>query len=191
MPFFRDYHRTVVGYHGTRRETALRIVSGESTFRQSNNDDDWLGHGVYFWEYAPEQAWAWARKRYAKGTQIAVLGAMIRLGNCLDLLDPKNSKALVSLKNKLVADSAAAGVSLKKNYNSRKYYDCSVLEYAYAAYDQAESQPIDSARAVYVPTQGKERLWNSSWLYHETHVQLCVRNSECILGTWLAREAAK
>jgi hypothetical protein len=28
MPRFADYHRTVVGYHGTRRSTALRVVQG-------------------------------------------------------------------------------------------------------------------------------------------------------------------
>ena len=42
-----DYHRTIVGYHGTRRATAARLVDGEP-FGPSENDDDWLGHGVYF-----------------------------------------------------------------------------------------------------------------------------------------------
>lgn len=79
MPVFEDYHRTIIGYHGTKLSTALEIVSRTSSFRPSNNDDDWLGHGIYFWEYAPQRAWEWAAERY-KG-EVAVLGAMIRLGN--------------------------------------------------------------------------------------------------------------
>jgi hypothetical protein len=58
-----DYDRTVVAFHGTRRAIATKLVDGDS-FDASTNDDDWLGHGIYFWEYAPQRAWAWARQRY-------------------------------------------------------------------------------------------------------------------------------
>jgi hypothetical protein len=50
------YDRTVIAFHGTRRATAARLVAGAS-FGASTNDDDWLGHGIYLWEYAPQQAW--------------------------------------------------------------------------------------------------------------------------------------
>lgn len=184
MPVFRDYHRTVVGYHGTRRRTALRIVTGRQRFSPSRSADDWLGHGVYFWEYGPKQAWSWARRRYP-GDAIAVLGSMVRLGNCLDLLDPDNANELIRVHRMLQQDARRIGISLPKNRNARKYLDCQVLEYAYAAFESAQGEVIDSARAVYVPTQAKKRLWERSWLYHETHVQLTVRSPDCILGTWL------
>ena len=93
MPRFADYHRTIVGYHGSRRSTALRIVQGLEGYRRSENADDWLGHGVYFWEYTPKQAWSWAERRrelQGWGEEVAVLASMIRLGNCFDLLDPDN-----------------------------------------------------------------------------------------------------
>lgn len=60
MPHFEDYHRTVIGYHGTRRSLALRVVQGLEPLDFSRNPGDWLGHGVYFWEYAPQQVWLWA-----------------------------------------------------------------------------------------------------------------------------------
>ncbi len=97
MRHYSDYHRTVVAYHGTRLETARAIVLGEKSFETSRNDDDWLGHGIYFWEYAPQQAFLWARNRQASkkwSGEIAVLGSMIRLGSCFDLLDPENIKDL-------------------------------------------------------------------------------------------------
>src|SRR5205823_6250222 len=89
---YADYHRTVIGFHGTDEATADRLVAGEP-FKDSENDDDWFGKGIYFWEYAPKQAWWWARqfKRYQEP---AVIGAIIRLGNCFDLLDPVNVKNL-------------------------------------------------------------------------------------------------
>lgn len=42
-----DYDRTLIAFHGTRRTTAERLVAG-TPFGASTNDDDWLGHGVYF-----------------------------------------------------------------------------------------------------------------------------------------------
>ncbi len=50
-----DYDRTLVAFHGTRRATAKKLIRGDA-FGVSENDDDWLGHGIYFWEFAPQQA---------------------------------------------------------------------------------------------------------------------------------------
>jgi hypothetical protein len=52
---FHDYNRTIVGYHGTTADVAERLVDGDP-FTASDNDDDWFGKGIYFWEYAPKQA---------------------------------------------------------------------------------------------------------------------------------------
>lgn len=188
MPIFADYHRTVIGYHGTRREKALAIVSQKDDFSPSRNNYDWLGNGIYFWEYAPQQAWAWARQRY--GTEpIAVVASMIRLGNCLDLLDPRNSHSLVRRHDELMAERRAGGLEPLKNARAKKYLDCEVLEYAYRVVERETGERIDTCRGVYVPgtSEGQRRLWANSWLCHNTHVQLCVRNSRCILGTWLVK----
>lgn len=183
MPRFADYHRTVVGFHGTTRETALRIVT-EQQFKPSQNDDDWLGHGVYFWEYAPKQAWDWAKTHYAAGEDIAVVGSMIRLGNCLDLLDPENAELLVAAKGYLEQTIAREGRKMPRNFNSNKYLDCAVFQTFYDLND-AEGDAIDTSRAVFVPSGSKQRLWLRSGLYYGSHVQLCVRNTDCILGTWI------
>ncbi len=101
MPRFADYHRTVVGYHGTQKSTAHRVIQNRESYKRSENSADWLGHGIYFWEYAPKQAWAWAdqrRKLQNWGEEVAVLAAMIRLGNCFDLLDPDNLDVLAGFR---------------------------------------------------------------------------------------------
>jgi hypothetical protein len=33
MPIFEDYHRTIIGYHGTRKATAKEIVQLERPFK--------------------------------------------------------------------------------------------------------------------------------------------------------------
>jgi len=180
---FADYHRTVIGFHGTTRKTARRIVLRQS-FSPSRNDYDWLGHGTYFWEYAPKQAWDWARQRYAASTQIAVVGAMIRLGNCFDLLDPGNVPTLVAAKKYMETTFASTGKKMPRNARSKKYLDCAVFQTHYQLQDQS-GDVIDTTRAVFVPSGRRDRLWKSSGLYRGSHVQLCVREPECILGAWL------
>jgi hypothetical protein len=187
MPRFADYHRTVVGYHGTRRSTALRVVQGLEGYKRSENPDDWLGHGIFFWEYAPKQAWAWAEQRrrsQAWGEDVAVLAAMIRLGNCFDLLDPDNLEILSRYRREYEELERRTGNAPKANYNKAKYLDCAVFQFAYASFEIVKD-PVDTCRAVFVPSS--ERLWRRSGVYKNAHIQLCVRNADCILGTWLAK----
>ena len=117
MVSYADDHQTVIGYHGTRRETALRIVQRLGPFGRSQNDDDWLGNGIYFWEYAPRQAWLWAdqrRRRKRWSGEIAVVASMIRLGSCFDLLDPENVKTLGVLHRGYTKIIGERGGSLPK-----------------------------------------------------------------------------
>lgn len=77
----------IIGFHGCDEDVANKVVMGEDNLKASENDYDWLGHGVYFWENNQERALQWAvdnSKR--KGSNIknpAVLGAVIDLGFCL------------------------------------------------------------------------------------------------------------
>lgn len=199
VPEFDDYHRTVIGYHGTKRSTALRIVQGLEAFVPSTNRDDWLGNGVYFWEYGPQQAWSWAdrmRRVRVKANQwdddeeIAVLGSMIRLGHCLDLLDPLNIRVLKSQVAGFRADLAVARRPFPRNVHAHRYLDCAIFEYTYAWLAEM-GRPIDTCRAVYIPTSSKTRIWNGSWIYEGSHIQLCVRNPGCVLGTWLVPPAKR
>lgn len=177
---FHDYNRTIIGYHGTDAETADQLVRGDA-FTPSENIDDWLGHGVYFWEYAPKQAWWWARK-YKHHNNPAVVGAMIRLGKCFDLLDSSNVKELRRFHDSLLAQWRSLGEEIPENGNQHKKLDCAILN----AYYNAQPE-IETCRAVYVPTDGNKRVWKRSWIYEETHIQICVRNCASILAAWHIR----
>ncbi|MGZ8369795.1 MAG: hypothetical protein ACXWVH_01940, partial [Caulobacteraceae bacterium] len=76
----------VLGFHGCDDEIAKRLVAGED-FKPSDRPYDWLGPGAYFWESDPNRALEWAQERFGPRStkQPAVVGAVIDLGNCLDL----------------------------------------------------------------------------------------------------------
>ena len=178
---FFDYNRTVVAYHGTSEIHADRLVCGDP-FKPSGNVYDWLGGGIYFWEYAPRQAWRWAT-RYKKLGQPAVVGAMIRLGNCLDLLDPENVQWLKQIHADMIGKWRQIDASVPQNGNQHKNLDCAIFNHCYRIADDTGA-PVDTTRAVYVPTECAKRVWTRSWLYEEAHIQLCVRNAQNILAVW-------
>jgi hypothetical protein len=177
---FHDYTRTIIGYHGTDADTAERLVKGDD-FARSENTDDWLGHGVYFWEYASKQAW-WCAKKYKHYREPAVVGAMIRLGRCFDLLDSANVKQLRTLHNSLLQHWRLLNQPIPENGNQHKVLDCAILNAFYTVRPE-----VETCRAVYVPTDSKKRVWKRSWIYEETHIQICVRNLANVLAVWHVR----
>ena len=87
-------HSLVLGYHGCDLATAKGLVDGTKTPDLKRNKTDWLGHGFYFWEDSHARALRWAkdeqRKDSSKVTSPAVVGAVIDLGNCLNLIDAEH-----------------------------------------------------------------------------------------------------
>jgi hypothetical protein len=201
MARFDDYHRTVVGYHGTGLTAALRIVNRVEGFRWSRRDFDWLGHGIYFWEYAPQQALKFAKIRQRqyrlkrkptaedrrRATEpLAVIACMIRLGFCFDLLEPDNVEYLRESFAAYRKAMELAETPLPKNTRRYRKLDCAVFEYVYKVISETEQgAPVDPARGVFVPTGGERRVWEGSWISRDTHIQLCVRNPASLLGAWL------
>lgn len=84
-------HSLVIGFHGCDRKIVDKVVSGRDNLKASQNAWDWLGHGIYFWEDSRGRALHWAKEeakeRASKIKKPAVLGAVIDLGNCLNLAD--------------------------------------------------------------------------------------------------------
>ncbi len=170
---FYDYNRTVVAFHGTSRRAAEALVLGVP-FKQSQNEGDWLGHGIYFWENALQQAWTWAKQRHK--AEAAVVGALVRLGQCVDLFDPSNAQPLDTAHKNYLQHCKEAGRKTKTNVNATKYLDCAIWNHL-ALSLQAVGQGFESARAVFVPFAkgAKQRLWDRSGVLRNAHIQLCVR----------------
>lgn len=111
---------------------------------------------------------------------------MIRLGNCFDLLDSRNIEALQKAKDGMVRLMRREGVKVPENKRIYKNLDCAVFNYFYQTVEDEGGPKIDSARAAYVPTESRKRIWRASWIYKDTHIQVCVRNQSNILAVWHA-----
>jgi len=57
------YDRMVIAYHGCDAKVAHAIVGGTRSLKASENDYDWLGSGIYFWEFGYDRALKGRRRR--------------------------------------------------------------------------------------------------------------------------------
>ena len=62
-----QYDRRVIGYHACSKEVADRLLLEGEGFKHSTNAWDWLGHGIYFWEFGLQRAYDWAQVRCLAG----------------------------------------------------------------------------------------------------------------------------
>ena len=116
----------ILGFHGCDEKVAERVLSGRDPHLPgSTNAYDWLGHGIYFWEQNPFRALKYANdvkadpRRTSRGKDPikipAVVGAIIDLGNCLNLLESKSIEIVKASYDHLVATSNAIGGDLPTN----------------------------------------------------------------------------
>ena len=176
----------VVAYHGCDAEVAERLLGGEQ-FQRSQNDYDWLGEGVYFWEYGADRAFEFARdqKRRGKLTSPAVVGALVQLGTCFDLMDTHFTKELPVAFQRLKELRAEAGEPLPVNEGGTpdrllRRRDCAVLNY-YLTWLQERGTTYDTVRCGFV--EGPP-AYDGSGIQCQSHVQIAVRNEACIVGVF-------
>src|SRR5712691_7761740 len=115
----------VTGFHGTSAASAERIMN--SGFTISRNEWDWLGDGVYFFQDAPIRAWRWAREHYSDSA--AVVGAEIRLEDCMDLLDVRWSSVLAETYDRFVEKMKESRVPLPRQTSGAHRLDRAVINY--------------------------------------------------------------
>lgn len=188
----------VLGYHGCDEPVAKDIVLGKREIELSTNKHDWLGAGAYFWENDSERALEWARHMHEKPQHFkhrvqspAVVGAVIDLGNCLDLTD-KNSLNLVLEAYGFFREwMKSQEISMPKNELGhvgdldlvKRFLDCAVLNFLHDMRDILDLSSFDSVRGVF--TEGKP-LFANSRIMAKTHIQICVRNpKKSIIGHFL------
>ena len=51
----------VLGFHGCDKKVKQAIINGKERLKPSENDYDWLGNGIYFWENNPKRALEYAK----------------------------------------------------------------------------------------------------------------------------------
>ena len=171
--------RIVTAYHGCSRESAERIVS-QQAFLPSTRTYDWLGEGIYFWEYAPYRALEWATlKCKREGGEPAVLQATIKLGRCLNLLDIEAMTGLADVYASIAKDENVGETELLRNTEQGAHYlDRAVIDtYCRRAATSKSIVVLQTVRGSF--PEGKP-IYPGSKILSRTHTQIAVRDSSCI-----------
>lgn len=185
----------LIGFHGCDLDTYKNVLHQHDNLKKSINSYDWLGNGVYFWENSIERAKEWAEsdcKRYNdahpnENSKIpAVIGAVISLGHCLDLTDYGSSRILKIGYEILKVELSNIGKPMPQNVDTKnnhdlllRYLDCAVIERIHQYNEEHNKRAYDSVRGTFI--EG-DPVYENSGIMEKTHVQLCIRNPNCIKG---------
>ena len=181
----------IIGFHGCDYSTYKDVLYNHNILKPSTNSYDWLGNGMYFWEQNLERAWEWANNNKSI-SQPAVIGAVIDLGYCLNLLDSKYTLMLKDEYDMFEIESLIFDKAMPINKNVKgntdlllRHLDCAVIEHLHKSREQSNETPFDSVRGVFF--EG-DPIYETSGFREQSHIQICVRNPNCIKGFFAPME---
>lgn len=182
-------NQLIIGFHGCDEALANLVISGQKKLSPSANKYDWLGSGIYFWENDYQRAYEYANELKGKPKSNiknpAVVGAIINLGNCLDLTT-RSGLILVEAMYEFIKDE----VNLPKNKKGSlegatndillRDLDNHVINSIHKLFDETENQTsFDSVRAGF--WEGEE-LYPNAGFRKKNHIQISVRNEQSIVA---------
>lgn len=186
-----SYHQPIQieCFYGCDKELALKVLHGEEQIIPSTNSWDWLGSGIYFWEYNPSRALSYARevadgkqKNKRKIKTPFVLGAIVTLGECLNLVEPD----AIGLLEQGYADfkqlCESSKTVLPTNEGPIRKLDCAVVQHIQKVKVDNDNRPYDTVRAAF--KEGREVYPSSNFMSHD-HIQVAVNNTNNIKGYFL------
>ena len=174
----------VFGFHVCDRKVRDRLLLTQNNFKFSQNDYDWLGEGVYFFESDPIRADMFgeavlAQPGLSQGEikEPVVLGAIIELAHCLDLTTMADRELLKAAEKTLKQTS-------RQNKGSGRFRDCAAINALHQIYKDLTSPPFKTVRAAF--REGSP-VYESAELHTEDHIQIAVRDLSCIKGVFVPR----
>ncbi len=168
----------VLGYHGCDKTVGETLLSGKTNFQLSNNDYDWLGPGVYFWESDPERAYEFAVEKKRRGDKIKtpfVVGAVIDMGYCLDLTTKSSIEAISNAHLKLTQLFNETNQPLPVNGPEKwsRRLDCAVIKTLHSIIESTGEESIDTVRGIFFEGGA---VYDGSEFNKKTHSQISVVN---------------
>ena len=195
-----QYQRIIAGYHGCDASLVDHVLRNHNHLYPSENEYDWLGEGIYFWEYAPRRALEFAREKAERDADSedptienpAVVGAYINLGTCFDLTDTEHTRLLAQFypgwrkgvldrEDELPANKSPDGDESGKLL---RFLDCAVINAYMDALDTETDDDYyyETVRGVF---EEGESAFDGSCIRTKSHVQVAVRDPSCIVGYFL------
>lgn len=108
----------------------MRLLNGSDELRPSNNSWDWLGPGIYFWEQNPSRALTYAEEAARQQQKFNgriktpfVVGAIITLGECLDLMELNSISIVKKAHDDLVRMLQESGDKMPENKGANRKLD--------------------------------------------------------------------
>jgi hypothetical protein len=187
------YHQPfqITGFHSCDRDLGLRLLNGSDELRPSDNPWDWLGPGVYFWEQNPYRALAYAVEAAKKDQKFSgkiktpfVIGAIIELGNCLNLIEPNSINIVKEAYTKLQAVIHESGEKMPLNKDANRQLDCAVIKYVHESNKKIGVPAYDTIRS---PFQEGGPIYDGANFTDRLHIEICVLNKDLIKGYFLPR----
>jgi hypothetical protein len=173
----------------------MRLLTGADELRPSNNAWDWLGPGIYFWEQNPHRALAYAEEA-AKHQQKFngriktpfVIGAVIRLGKCLNLIAPASISIVREAHFRLSHVTRNNSKKMPINKGANRQLDCAVINFVHDIVDEFGLPPYDTIRS---PFHEGSPLYEGANFTDRVHIEIRVRNPRMIKGYFLPRPIAQ
>jgi hypothetical protein len=186
----------VIGFHGCDAALVKKLISGKTTLRNSRNSYDWLGSGIYFWENNQQRALEFANElkdtQRSKIKSPAVVGAVLDLGFCLDLMDAEHIQLVEESYLNLVASCQTLGLPIPVNQNVGastdlllRDLDCAVVNNLHNQRRNNNLPPYDSVRSAFIEGPA---LYEKAGFHRKNHIQICIQNPNCIKGYFLPRK---
>lgn len=194
----------VFGFHGCDKAVFDKVIKHGEHLNASQKKHDWLGHGIYFWEGNYQRALDWA-ENHDDVDDPAVVGAIIKLGNCVDLLDTmylrqvKSAFEILSLEFEELGKELPENKAVRNGISFNRELDCEVIMRLHQMNNdeirkklglpnmdgnnmheiQKDPDFFDSVRAMF--PEGKE-LYDDAGFLKDNHIQLCIVNPNAIIG---------
>src|SRR5690606_12858577 len=111
-----------------------------------------------------------------------IIGALIELGNCLNLVESKSLSILEAAYSGLKKLMEESGEKLPENDGPKRLLDCAVLKYVHQSRKENGELPYDTIRSAF--DEGNKSYPGASFTSRH-HIQVCVINPKMIKGYFL------
>jgi hypothetical protein len=187
LPYHQPFE--IIGFHSCDRELGLRLLNGTAQLCPSFNPWDWLGPGIYFWEYNPSRALDYAEECASNKQKFSgkiktpfVIGTIIELGKCLNLVEPNSINIVKEAYSKLQALIYNSGEKMPVNKGANRQLDCMVIKYLHETNRKKGVTPYDTVRS---PFQEGGPIYDGANFTDRLHIEISVLNAGLIKGYFL------
>ncbi|MEO6229634.1 MAG: hypothetical protein ABJB11_04490 [Ferruginibacter sp.] len=187
MIFNQPYY--TIAFHSCDKDLGLKIIAGADKLNLSQNKWDWLGPGIYFWEQNPSRALQYVKdcankKQYFAGEIKTpfVIGAIIELGHCLNLVDPASAPIIREAHELFEKSTIEAGKKMPVNNGANRPLDCAVIKSVHATAKRNNRPPYQTIRS---PFHEGDFVYPTSNFTENLHIEICVIDADMIKGYFL------